>query len=212
VDDVDVTVRFFAAYREVTGLRETRVPVRAGATLGDLVDRILDAHPALRRHRESMLLAVNEEFAEPAAPLEEGDEVALMPPVSGGGGGSGHCRIQESRIDAEALLDLVRRPSAGAIVLFLGTVRADPGVEALEYEAYESMAVKKFEQLRSAAKETREVTEMAIVHRTGRLPVGETSIAIACSSPHRQAAFDACAWAMEEVKKIVPIWKTERDS
>ena len=210
MDDVDVTVRFFAAYREVTGLRETRVPVRAGATLGELVDRILDAHPALRRHRESMLLAVNEEFAESAVPLEEGDEVALMPPVSGGG--SGHCRIQESRIDAEALLDLVRRPSAGAIVLFLGTVRADPGVEALEYEAYESMAVKKFEQLRSAAKETREVTEMAIVHRTGRLPVGETSVAIACSSPHRQAAFDACAWAMEEVKKIVPIWKTERDS
>jgi molybdopterin synthase catalytic subunit len=187
-----------------------RVPVRAGATLGDLVDRILDAHPTLRRHRDSMLLAVNEEFAEPAVPLEEGDEVALMPPVSGGG--SGHCRIQENRIDSEDLLDLVRRPSAGAIVLFLGTVRADPGVEALEYEAYESMAVKKFEQVRSAAKETREVTEMAIVHRTGRLPVGETSVAIACSSPHRQAAFDACAWAMEEVKKIVPIWKTERDS
>src|SRR3972149_9369344 len=90
VDDVDVTVRFFAAYREVTGLRETRVPVRAGATLGELVDRILDAHPALRRHRESMLLAVNEEFAEPAAPPEAGDEGVVMPPVRGGRGRAAH--------------------------------------------------------------------------------------------------------------------------
>jgi len=209
VDAVDVTVRFFAAYREATGLRETRVPVKPGSTLGELVDRLLDAYPDLRRHRGSMLLAVNEEFAEPAASLKAGDEVALMPPVSGGV--ADYCRIQEGAIDAEALLDIVRDPNAGAVVLFLAIVRADPGVEALEYEAYESMAVKRFEQLRSTAKETGGITEMAIAHRTGRLPVGETSVAIACSAPHRHAAFDACAWAMEEVKKAVPIWKTERE-
>jgi len=209
VDAVDVTVRFFASYREATGLRETSIPVRPGSTLGELVDHLVDAYPGLRHHRGSMLLALNEEFAEPGASLKAGDEVALMPPVSGGV--SEYCRIQGGPIDAGALLDIVRDPGAGAIVLFLGTVRADPGVEALEYEAYESMAVKRFEQLRSTAKETRGITEMAIAHRTGRLPVGETSVAIACSAPHRRAAFDACAWAMEEVKKAVPIWKSERE-
>ena len=209
MDAVDVTVRFFAAYRDATGLRETRVSVTPGSMLGELVDRLIDDYPNLRRHRASMLLAVNEEFAEPAASLEAGDEVALMPPVSGGA--SAHCRIQEGPIDAEALLDLVRDPAAGAVVLFLGTVRADPGVAALEYEAFESMAVKRLEQLRSTAKESRGITEMAIAHRTGRLAVGEASVGIACSAPHRQAAFDACEWAMEEVKKAVPIWKTERE-
>jgi len=208
VDAVNVTVRFFAAFREATGLRETRVSVVAGSTLGELVDRLIDDYPGLRRHRASMLLAVNEEFAQPAASLRAGDEVALMPPVSGG---STHCRIQEGPIDAKALLDLVRDSTAGAVLLFLGTVRADPGVAALEYEAFESMAVKRFEQLRSTAKESRGITEMAIAHRTGRLAVGETSVGIACSAPHRQAAFDACEWAMEEVKKAVPIWKTERE-
>jgi len=105
----------------------------------------------------------------------------------------------------------VRDPAAGAVVLFLGTVRADPGVKALDYEAYEGMAVKKLEALRSAAKETFGVTEVAIAHRTGRLPIGETSVAVACSAPHRQEAFRACEWVMEELKQVVPVWKTERD-
>ena len=96
-------------------------------------------------------------------------------------------------------------------MLFLGTVRAGPGVRSLEYEAYQGMAVKKMEALRGTAMERFGVREMAIVHRTGRLPPGETSVAIACSAPHRQEAFRACEWAMEELKRIVPIWKTERE-
>lgn len=209
MDAVDVIVRFFASYREATALRETTAEVKPGSTLGQLLDDLVEAYPGLRRHRESMLLAVNEEFAEAAARLEAGDEVALLPPVSGGS--SRRCWIQDEPIQTEAIVDLVRDPGAGAIVLFLGTVRAEPGVGALDYEAYESMAVKHLERLRATARETLGVTEMAIVQRTGRLEVGETSVAVACSAPHRQAAFDACAWAMEELKKSVPIWKTERE-
>jgi molybdopterin synthase catalytic subunit len=206
---MDITVRFFATYREAAGLRETKVVLEPDATVQDLVDRLVEAHPKLRSHRASMLVAVNEEFADESARLKAGDDVALLPPVSGGDGR--RCWVQAEAIDAEALVDLVKDPMAGAVVLFLGTVRADPGVKALEYEAYDSMAVKKMEALCAAAKEKFGVTELAIVHRTGRLPPGETSVAVACSAPHRQAAFDACSWAMDELKQVVPIWKMERE-
>lgn len=205
---MEILVRFFAAYRELAGLRETEVELPSGATAADLVDRILEVYPKLAGHRQAMILAVNQEFVELDAPLRAGDEVALLPPVSGGG--ETLCRIQSGPIDPERVLEIVRNDRAGAVVLFLGTVRADPGVVALDYEAYGPMAAKKFEEIRIVAKDKFGITEMAIVHRTGRLSVGEISVAIACSAPHRQAAFRACEWAMEELKKIVPIWKAER--
>lgn len=207
VDSVNVTVRFFATYRQITGLRETKVRVDPGATLGDLLGRVLEAYPSLSSHQEFMLLAVNQEFADLGAHLEAGDEVALLPPVSGGGD---LCWLQQGPIDEEALVHRVRDVRSGAVVLFLGTVRADPGVAALDYEAYETMAVQKMNAVRSAAKEKWGISEIAIVHRTGRLTLGETSVAIACSAPHRQEAFRACQWAIEELKQIVPIWKTEK--
>lgn len=204
---MDVTVKFFATYRGLAGIRETTVELPAGANLGDLLGRLLEAHPKLARHRDSMILAVNEEFAEPGARLKAGDEVALLPPVSGGSS----VRVQTDPIDPSAVLRLVADARAGAVVLFLGTVRADPGVRALDYEAYESMASRKMEAVRVAAIDRFVLTEMAIVHRTGRLSLGEASVAVACSAPHRQAAFEACQWAMDELKQIVPIWKTERE-
>ena len=203
---MEVRVLFFAAYRELAGLRESVVDVPEGTRLGDLLSRLFEVHPKLLPHREALILAVNEEFAEPDAVLRPGDEVALLPTVSGGGA---RCWLQSEPIDVAATIELVRDARAGALVLFLGTVRADPGVRALDYEAYEGMEVKKMEAVRAAAKEQFGLTEMAVVHRTGRLPLGETSVAIACSAPHRQEAFRACEWAMEELKKIVPIWKTE---
>lgn len=205
---MDVVVRFFASYRELVGLRETTVSLAAGATVADLLGRVLEAYPQLRDQRASMAFAVNREFADGTARLRPGDEVALLPPVSGG---ADLCRVQEGPIDAEVLVASVADDRAGAVVLFLGTVRADPGVKALDYEAYDAMAVEQMEGLRTAAKERFGVTEMVIVHRTGRLPVGETSVAVACSAPHRQEAFRACEWAMEELKRVVPVWKTERE-
>ena len=206
---MDVVVKFFATYREITGLRQTTVELAKGATVRDLLARLLEAYPGLAGERATMLLAVNQEFAEPGTPLKAQDEVALLPPLSGGAGDV-RCRVQTEPIDPEAVLDAVRADAAGAIVLFLGTVRADPGVAALDYEAYHAMAVKRMEDIRSAAKERFGVTELAVVHRTGWLNVGDTSVAVACSAPHRQMAFRACEWAMEEIKQIIPVWKTER--
>ena len=117
--------------------------------------------------------------------------------------------VQRSRIDVASVVDGVRRDDAGAVVLFLGSVRADAGVRALDYEVYVPMAEKALAALVEGAKSKFEVLEMSIVHRVGRVPVGEDSAVIACSAAHRGEAFAACSWAMDEVKRIVPIWKTE---
>jgi len=204
---MQVTVKLFATYREIVGAKEIRVRLSEGATLRSLLDSIYAKHPRLKGFEETMLLAVNHEFAEPAAHLREGDEVALMPPVSGGAGG--FVEVQRKAIDSEAVIDSVHRTDAGAVVLFLGTVRADPGVKALDYEVYRPMALRKMAEIVARAKKRFGVLEMTIVHRLGRVPVGRPSVAIACSTAHRREAFDAASWAMDEMKKVVPIWKTE---
>ena len=117
--------------------------------------------------------------------------------------------VERSRIDVASVVDGVRRDDAGAVVVFLGSVRADAGVRALDYEVYVPMAEKALAALVEGAKSKFEVLEMSIVHRVGRVSVGEDSVVIACSAAHRGAAFAACSWAMDEVKRIVPIWKTE---
>jgi len=118
-------------------------------------------------------------------------------------------RIQRSPIDVEAVIDSVRRDEAGAIAVFLGTVRADPDVDALDYEVYKPMAIRTLADLVDVAKAKFSVVAMSIVHRVGRVPVGGDSVAIACAAVHRAEAFAACAWAMDEVKRVVPIWKRE---
>jgi molybdopterin synthase catalytic subunit len=117
--------------------------------------------------------------------------------------------IRRARINLEAVVASVRRDDAGAIVLFVGSVRSDEGVRALDYEVYRPMATKSFADLVERAKEKFGIREMSIVHRLGRVAVGGDSVAIACASVHRAEAFAACAWVMDEVKRIVPIWKTE---
>ncbi len=117
--------------------------------------------------------------------------------------------ITRRRIDVEAVLASVRRDDAGAVVLFLGSVRAEPEVAALDYEVYVPMAKKVLSELADRAKGKFGVLELSIVHRLGRVPVGGDSVAVACAAAHRREAFEACAWAMDEVKRIVPIWKSE---
>lgn len=205
---MQVTVRFFATYREVVGATELKVRLPDGGTLRSLLESVYAKHPRLEGFEETMLLAVNHEFAEPGARLRDGDEVALMPPVSGGTGG--FVAIQRSAIDVEAVVASIRRDDAGAVVLFLGTVRSDPGAKALDYEVYRPMALKRMAEIVEGARKRFGVLEMSIVHRLARVPVGRPSVAIACSTPHRAEAFEACSWAMDRVKEIVPIWKTER--
>jgi molybdopterin synthase catalytic subunit len=117
--------------------------------------------------------------------------------------------ITRKRIDVEAILESVRRDDAGAVVLFLGTVRADEGISALDYEVYVPMAEKVLADLVDRARAKFGILDMSVVHRIGRVAVGKDSVAIACASAHRREAFDACAWAMDEIKRIVPIWKSE---
>jgi molybdopterin synthase catalytic subunit len=117
--------------------------------------------------------------------------------------------ITRRRIDVSAVVDSVRRDDAGAVVLFLGSVRADEGVAALDYEVYVPMARKVLADVADRAKAKFHVLEVSIVHRLGRVPVGGDSVAIACAAAHRREAFDACAWIMDEVKRTVPIWKSE---
>jgi molybdopterin synthase catalytic subunit len=117
--------------------------------------------------------------------------------------------VRRARIDLEAVVDSVRREDAGAIVLFVGTVRSDERVKALDYEVYRPMAIKSLTALAERAKDKFGLTELSIVHRLGRVSVGGDSVAIACAAVHRAEAFAACAWVMDEVKRIVPIWKTE---
>src|SRR5205823_13082570 len=203
---MQIRLRLFATYREIVGSRQLAWSVRDGTTAGELVDQVLAKYPRLRAHRAAMLVAVNESFATPDVGLQEGDEVALMPPVSGGAGRIG---IQREAIDVEAVVDSVRRPDAGAGVLFLGTVRADRGVRALDYEVYRPMALKQIGRIADEARAKFGALEIAVVHRLGRIVVGSPSVAIAVSAAHRAEAFDACEWAMDQVKQIVPIWKTE---
>ena len=117
--------------------------------------------------------------------------------------------VRRARIDLEAVVDSVRRDDAGAIVLFVGSVRSDEGVRALDYEVYRPMAIKSLTALAVRATAKFGLTDMSIVLRLGRVPVGGDSVAIACAAVHRAEAFAACAWVMDEVKRIVPIWKTE---
>jgi molybdopterin synthase catalytic subunit len=117
--------------------------------------------------------------------------------------------VRRARIDLEAVVDSVRRDDAGAIVLFVGSVRSDEGVRALDYEVYRPMAIKSLTTLAERATAKFGLTDISIVHRLGRVPIGGDSVAVACAAVHRAEAFAACAWVMDEVKRIVPIWKTE---
>jgi MoaE-MoaD fusion protein len=203
---VRIRVRLFATFREIVGTRQLTWSAEDGITAGKLVDQLLAKYPRLAAHRGTMLVAVNESFASPERPLVHGDEVALMPPVSGG---AGVRDVQRGPVDTEAVLRSVQRDDAGAVVLFLGTVRSDPGVKALEYEVYRPMALKQMAEIAELAKKRFGVLEVSIVHRLGHVSVGKPSVAIAVSAPHREEAFAACEWAMTEVKRIVPIWKAE---
>lgn len=206
---ITVTIRYFASIREAIGTRtETReLPDRT--TAGELIDAIVAEHPAIDAMRRVSRIMLNHEYADPDHLLKDGDEVALIPPVSGG---SDEFRITDVPIVLQQLSDLVASPRAGAIATFAGTVRDHArgrGVLVLEYEAYAEAAEKALSQIGTEVRERWHVEGIAITHRTGRLSIGETSVGIAVSSAHRAEAFDACRYAIERIKQIVPIWKKE---
>jgi MoaE-MoaD fusion protein len=208
-----VRVRLFAALRERAGLGSVEVDLPDGAVVGDV-------WPALELGEEppGLLFALNRDYAEKSASLAPGDEVAVIPPVSGGeaapSGSEPHAlfRLSETPLSLEDAVAEVRRADAGAVATFVGTTRARSrgrDVLYLEYEAYEGMAEQVMAELAESLKRRHDLCEVAIHHRIGRVEIGETSVVIAVSAPHRTDALEACREAIDELKVSVPLWKKE---
>ena len=174
--------------------------------------------PELKRWLPALALAVNQQYAGPNTRLKPNDEVALLPPVSGGSSEGGdarsksRCRIVRDRIDMRGTLEKIKHGEDGAVAIFEGIVRNQTRgrrTHYLDYEAYEAMALVQLEALAGEALSKFSIRDVAIVHRLGRLEIGETSVLIVVASPHRAAAFDACRWLIDTLKRTVPIWKKE---
>jgi molybdopterin synthase catalytic subunit len=197
---------------------ELVIELAAPATIGDLWQTLRQSYPALAPYEGSVAIAVNQAFSSSSTTLAEGDEIALLPPVSGGSGShelppdSVHARLQRQPIDSAALLAQVKQAEDGAVCLFDGIVRNNTRGRRtlyLEYDAYPAMALAEMEKLALQALANYAVRDLRIVHRLGHMEIGETSILIAVASAHRAAAFDACRWIIDSLKKTVPIWKKE---
>jgi molybdopterin synthase catalytic subunit len=218
---MEVRLLFFATLKDIVGARELRLEIPAGATVGDLLTHLEGSYPRIKAYRPVVLTAINEEYADQAASVHEGDEVAIFPPVSGGEVGSeittvsreGELyQITRDPIDAQAVSRQLLRPGDGAICIFEGVVRNNSkGKRTLHlvYEGYETMALKKLEEIGIFVRQAWDIGCIAMIHRLGHLDIGETSVAVIVTSPHRRAAFDACHYAIDKLKKVVPIWKKE---
>lgn len=211
---MQIQLRYFAIVREIVGQSRSTLEVPDGTTAGAAFELLATSYPRLRGAANSIMLMVNQEYVPADHPLADGDELALIPPVSGGSPERGDklFSITTEPLDARQVERLVEDPAMGAVVTFSGVVRnhaRGKEVTALDYEAYDAAAVKMLTRIGTEIRDRWEVGEVAIMHRTGLLPVGEVSVVIAVASAHRDAAFDACRYAIERIKEIVPIWKKE---
>jgi molybdopterin converting factor subunit 1 len=210
-----VRVLFFGQLKEIVGVAAEDAGLSEGARVEDLFERYARRFPKLTEFRNSIAPSVNQEYAEWRASVADGDEVAFLPPVSGGQGTSNNDDIFElvrEPIQPGELLERLKAPEDGAMVVFDGFVRNNfKGKRTLylEYEAYEAMALAKMREIGEQIREKFPICRLAIIHRLGRLEIGETSVWIAVSSAHRSAAFEACRYAIDTLKRDVPIWKKE---
>jgi molybdopterin synthase catalytic subunit/molybdopterin converting factor small subunit len=206
-------LKLFASLRERAGASDLDREFAPGVSVGEVWRALTREFPALLGQDEALSFAVNREYVKPDFRPCDGDEVAFIPPVSGGAGGAlGPIRIVRSRIDVAALEAAVADPGAGAIATFVGTTRNENSgrrVLRLEYEAYEPMALSEMRKLAEEAARRWRITRAAVTHRIGVVEVGEASVAIAVSAPHRAEAFAACRFLIDRIKEIVPIWKKE---
>lgn len=227
-----VRVRLFAIQRELAGTREVALELTDPATVADAWDELVALHPNLAPGRASVRFARNGSYAEPGTGLADGDEVAMIPPVSGGASEAARriLEVHEEPFPPTILDDLAARLATtadGAVVAFLGRTRATPGtpapgqeaeaarhvgreVESLEYEAHDTMAVAVLASIADEIQARFGVERLAIVHRSGEVPLGDASIAVVAVAAHRGPAFDAARYAIEETKARAPIWKAER--
>jgi len=208
-----IDVLFFGILKDAVGRSAETIDLPEGARLTELILYYAKQAPRFEAMAPSLAISVNQEYSGTSRVLREGDEVGLLPPVSGGLLEEvGEIRIVREPIDVDAIMRRLKRPTDGAAVIFDGVVRDNTRGRRtlyLDYEAYEAMALKQMESLAAAARTRFEVRAASIVHRVGRLQIGETSVVIVVASAHRSAAFEACRWIIDTLKKTVPIWKKE---
>jgi len=213
---MQIRVLFFGILKDLVGRSSETIELADGSKAGSVLHHYSQQSSRLAAMLPSVALSVNQEYATAEAALRAGDEVALLPPVSGGSieveMAKDDVRIVRDTIDAESMVAAVKRPEDGAAVIFDGVVRDNTrGLRTLylDYEAYEEMALKQMRGLAEEARSRFKVRQVALVHRLGRLGIGETSVLIVVASAHRGPAFEACRWIIDTLKKTVPIWKKE---
>lgn len=210
---MQVTVLLFGPLREAAGAKTLEMRLPEGATVADLHARLAERFPAVEGLGDRLRIAVGRELAEPTAPLGEGAEVALLPPVSGGAQGPPRrCTLSAEALDPAEVSARVAGPDAGGLVSFSGAVREHSRgheIRRLEYEAYAEMAEGEMERIAAEAAERFPGARVAIAHRVGALAVGELAVVVAAAAAHRAEAFDAARYAIDALKERVPIWKKE---
>ena len=210
-----VRVLFFGMLKDLAGKSSDVIELREGASIRDLLAHYEAQIPRLKAALPSVAFAVNQQYASPDAKLKSDDEIAMLPPVSGGTvepARLSRSQIVREPIDTPGTLSRLKRGEDGATLVFEGVVRNQTrGRQTLylDYEAYEGMALQQMESLASQALKQFKIRDVALVHRLGRLEIGETSVLIAVASAHRAAAFEACRWLIDTLKRTVPIWKKE---
>ena len=207
---ITIRVLFFGAARDVVDENSLSLEIDTPATVSLAFQRLIERYRGLERFGRSLLFAVNQEYATLDTDLKDNDELAIFPPVSGGG--HDFFELTTEPIDVASVARRVVLPECGAIVSLDGFTRewtAGRRTKYLVYEAYDRMAISEMERLGAEAHRRFKIAHIGIVHRTGRLEIGETSVVISVSAPHRRAAFEACEWAITELKRTVPIWKKE---
>lgn len=211
---ITIRVLFFGAARDVVDQNPLSLSLDGAVTVSRAFQQLVERYRDLERFGRSLLFAVNEEYATLDTDLKDNDELAIFPPVSGGSEDRGHdfFELTTEAIDVGSVARRVVLPECGAIVSLDGFTREwtkGRRTKYLIYEAYDGMAVSEMQRLGAEAHSRFAIAHIGIVHRTGHLEIGETSVVISVSAPHRKAAFEACEWAIRELKRTVPIWKKE---
>jgi len=207
-----VRVLFFGVLKELAGKSVDELDLPEGSVARHVLQHYESQLPGLEKFLPSLAVAVNQQYAGPDVRLNSNDEVALLPPVSGGSSEAPMVRLVRERIVPHDIVPNMERPEDGAIVIFDGVVRnysRNRKTLYLEYDAYETMALGKLQELAAEAVRRFPIRNVALVHRLGHLEVGESSVLIAVFSPHRAAAFEACRWLIDTLKQTIPIWKKE---
>jgi molybdopterin converting factor subunit 1 len=207
---MQVNVLLFAALAERANRRASTVRLEEPATVSTLLEEIGRQHPELTDLLPHCFVSVNQEYAHAGTKIQDGDEIAILPPVSGGE--DERFRITDQPLAADPLIKLVSHPRAGAVLTFVGTVREfthGQRTVSLTYEAYAPMAIQKMKQIADEIKQRWPQAEVAMHHRIGDLAIEDIAVIIAVATPHRNEAFEAGRYAIERLKQIVPIWKKE---